>query len=193
MTMNTMPNQQNTTKYRLAKKSDLPHVVIRGISSSKVQMEKRYAETPYRITKALDATATEIIRDPMEPVKEHRSSFDIFKSNVCHRVKDMGDLDFIMDVLQSDVIREYYQKQWMAECLYLLAMVDYLSRLHGLPLYSAYDDLRSKRLAKPLYPMSVVMADALSQTTVHAERSYQAAIPEFLRFNIVESEIRNVI
>ncbi len=193
MTMNTMPNQQNTTKYRLAKKSDLPHVVIRGISSSKVQMKKRYAETPYRITKALDATATEIIRDPMEPVKEHRSSFDIFKSNVCHRVKDMGDLDFIMDVLQSDVIREYYQKQWMAECLYLLAMVDYLSRLHGLPLYSAYDDLRSKRLAKPLYPMSVVMADALSQTTVHAERSYQAAIPEFLRFNIVESEIRNVI
>ncbi len=193
MTMNTMPNQQNTTKYRLAKKGDLPHVVIRGISSSKVQMKKRYAETPYRITKALDATATNIIRDPMEPVKEHRSSFDVFKSNVCHQVKDMGDLDFIMDVLQSDVIREYYQKQWMAECLYLLAMVDYLSRLHGLPLYSAYDDLRSKRLAKPLYPMSVVMADALSQTTVHAERSFQAAIPEFLRFNIVESEIRNVI
>jgi len=193
MTMNTMPNQQNTTKYRLVKESGLPHVTISGIPSSKAQIKKPYAETPYRITKALDTSAEDMSRDQMEPDKEHRSSFDVFKSNVCHQVKDMGDLDFIMDVLQSDVIRRYYQKQWMAECLYLLAMVDYLSRLHDLPLYSAYDDLRSKRLAKPLYPMSVVMADALSQTTVHAERSYQAAIPEFLRFNIVESEIRNVI
>ena len=97
----------------------------------------------------------------------------------------MGDIDFIIAVLENDTIRQYYQKKWMAECLYLLAMVDYLSRENDLPLCSEYNDLRNKRLAKPLYPLSVLMADAVSNTTTHAERSYQAAIPEFLRFNII--------
>ncbi len=193
MTINAMLEQQNMTKYRLAKESGLPHTTISDICSGKAQIEKCSAETIYRIAKVLHVSMEDLIRDQMEPEVEHRSSFDVFKSNVCHRVKDMGDLDFIVDVLQSDTIRQYYQKQWIAECLYLLAMVDYLSRLHNLPLYSAYDDLRQKRLAKPLYPMSVVMADAITKTTVYAERSREAAIPEFLRFNIIESEIRNVI
>lgn len=193
MTINAMLEKQNMTKYRLAKESGLPHATISDICSGKAKIEKCSAETLYKIAKVLHVSIEDMIRDRMEPASEHRSSFDIFKSNVCHRVKDMGDLDFIVEVIQSNIIRQYYEKQWMAECLYLLAMVDYLSRLNDLPLYSAYDDLRQKRLAKPLYPMSIAMADAVSQSTTYAERSYQAAIPEFLRFNIVESEVRNVI
>ena len=193
MTVTAILNQKNMTKYRLAKESGLPHATISDICSGKTQIEKCSGETLYRIAKALSVSIEDLIRDRLEASKEHRSSFDVFKSNVCHRVKDMGDLDFIIAVLERNVIREYYQKKWVAEALYLLAMVDYLSRLNDLPLCNEYDDLRSKRLAKPLYPMSVVMADAFSQTTIHAESSYQKAIPEFLRFNIVESEIRNVV
>ena len=193
MTIDAILEQQNMTKYRLAKESGLPHATISDICSGKAQIEKCSAETLYKIAKVLHVTIEDLIRDRMEPAKEHRSSFDVFKSNVCHRVKDMGDLDFIISVLQSNIIRQYYEKKWMAESLYLLAMVDYLSRENDLPLYSEYNDLRAKRLAKPLYPMSVVLADAVSKTTAHAERSYQTAIPEFLRFNIVESEVRNVI
>lgn len=193
MTVNAMLNQKNMTKYRLAKESGLPHATISDICSGKTQIEKCSGETLYRIAKVLSVSIEDLLRDRLEEPKEHRSSFDVFKSNVCHRVKDMGDLDFIIATLESNAIRVYYQKKWIAEALYLLAMVDYLSRLNDLPLCNEYDDLRGKRLAKPLYPMSVVMADALSQTTKHAESSYQKAIPEFLRFNIVESEIRNVV
>ena len=193
MTINTMLNQQNMTKYRLAKESGLPHATISDICSGKAQIEKCSAETLYKIAKVLHVSIEDLIRDRMEAVEEQRSSFDVFKSNICHRVKEMGDIDFIIDVLESDTIRQYYQKKWMAECLYLLAMVDYLSRENDLPICSEYNDLRNKRLAKPLYPLSVLMADAVSNTTTHAERSYQAAIPEFLRFNIIESEIRNVV
>lgn len=193
MTISAMLDQQHMTRYRLAKESGVPHATISDICSGKAQIEKCSAETLYKIAKVLRVSIEDLIRDRMEAPQEHRSTFDVFKSNVCHRVKDMGDIDFIIDVLESNIIRQYYDRKWMAECLYLLAMVDYLSRLNDLPLCAEYNDLRSKKLAKPLYPMSVVLADAVSHTTTHAERSIKNAIPEFMRFNIVESEIRNVV
>ncbi len=193
MTINAILNQQNMTKYRLAKESGIPHATISDICSGKAQIEKCSAETLYKIAKVLSVSIEDLIRDRMEAPQEHRSTFDVFKSNVCHRVKDIGDIDFIIEVLESNTIRQYYEKKWMAECLYLLAMVDYLSRENDLPICVEYNDLRSKKLARPLYPLSVVLADAVSQTTIHADRSYKAAIPEFLRFNIVESDIRNVV
>ena len=193
MTINAMLDQKNMTRYRLAKESGIPHATISDICSGKAQIEKCSAETLYRIAKVLSVSIEDLIRDRMEKPQEHRSTFDVFKSNVCHRVKDMGDIDFIISVLESNIIRRYYEKKWMAECLYLLAMVDYLSRENDLPLCVEYNDLRSKKLAKPLYPMSVVLADAVSHTSTHADRSYRAAIPEFIRFNIVESDIRNVV
>lgn len=193
MTINAMLNQHNMTKYRLAKESGIPHATISDICSGKAQIEKCSAETLYKIAKVLSVSIEDLIRDRMEAPQERRSTFDVFKSNVCHRVKDIGDIDFIIEVLESNAIRQYYEKKWMAECLYLLAMVDYLSRENDLPICVEYNDLRSKKLAKPLYPLSVVLADAVSQTTIHADRSYKAAIPEFLRFNIVESDIRNVV
>lgn len=193
MTINAMLDQQKMTKYRLAKESGIPHATISDICSGKTQIEKCSAETLYKIAKVLSVSIEDLIRDRMEAPQEHRSTFDVFKSNVCHRVKDIGDIDFIIEVLESNIIRQYYEKKWIPESLYLLAMVDYLSRLNDLPTAVELNDLRSKKLAKPLYPMSVVLADAVSRTTTHADRSIKAAIPEFMRFNIVESEIRNVV
>lgn len=193
MTINAILDQQSMTKYRLAKESGIPHATISDICSGKAQIEKCSAETLYKIAKVLNVSIEDLIRDRMEEPQEHRSTFDVFKSNVCHHVKDVGDIEFIIEVLESNIIRKYYEKKWFAESLYLLAMVDYLSRLNELPLSVEYNDLRSKKLAKPLYPMSVVLADAVLHTTTHTTRSYEAAIPEFLRFNIVESEIRNVV
>lgn len=35
-----------------------------------------------------------------------RSSFEIFKSNICHLVKDKGELSFIRDMLCSDEVKQ---------------------------------------------------------------------------------------
>lgn len=35
-----------------------------------------------------------------------RSSFEIFKSNICHLVKDKGELTFIRDMLCSDKVNK---------------------------------------------------------------------------------------
>ena len=122
-----------------------------------------------------------------------QSSFENFKSTVCHRVKEMGDVEFMMDLLDSDAIRTYYDRHWYPESLYLLAMLDYLSRLHGLPQCSDYDDLRRCKLEKPVYPASVLAVSVAAGNDQALQQAEREAIPEFMRFNIVESEVWNVI
>ena len=124
---------------------------------------------------------------------ERRSTFDVFKSEICHQVKDMGDLDFIVSALESGLVRHYFDKRWYPESLYLLAMVDYLSRENSLPLCREYNDIRSCKLAEPLFPLGIVMADVVMKSSKWKDECMRNAIPEFMRFNIVEGEIRDVI
>lgn len=190
MIINTILEQKNMSMYRLAKLSDVPYATINDICNKKAQLEKCAAETVYKIAKALEVSMETLL----DPCFEKRSTFDVFKSNVCHRVKELDDLDFIIEALEKDEIRMYYDRKWYPECFYLLAMLDYLSRLNDVPLCSRYDDLRRYKLQKPVYPSSVLVTAAVSKSSETVkETARRESIPEFIRFNIVESEIRNVI
>ena len=122
-----------------------------------------------------------------------RSSFEIFKSNICHFVKDKGELSFIRDMLCSDEVSKLYKREWHAECLYLLAMIDYLSRKNDIPLYNGYDRLRSGKLDRVLYPSGIVAMYSLSGDESILKESFDRSISEFKRFNIVENDIENVV
>lgn len=122
-----------------------------------------------------------------------RPSFENFKSTICHRVKEMGDIGFIVEILKNGEIRELFDMEWYPESLYMLAMVDYLSRENGVPICTDYNDLRQCRLEQAIYPSGVLILDKLHKDSKMRERSWEQAIPEFKRFNIVESEVRDVI
>ena len=122
-----------------------------------------------------------------------RPSFEIYKSTVCHRVKSMGDIAFIADTLKRQEIRDYYDRKWYPESLYLLAMLDYLSRENDIPLCDEYDDLRLCKLEKPIYPASVQAICAAMKNDTAMKRAAKTAIPEFARFNIIENDVRNVV
>ena len=188
MYLNELLEQKNMTKYRLSKTSGVPQTTIVDICSGKTKIEKCSADTLFKLAKVLDVTMESLIGDAMEC----RAEFEVFKSNVCHLVKDMGDMDFIIDTLETDRIRTLYQKRWYPESLYLLAMVDYISRENGLPVCKEYNDLRRARLSETLFPASVVVMCAATRSDKAKMDSLNAAIPEFMRFNIVESEVRNV-
>ena len=49
------------------------------------------------------------------------------------------------------------------------------------------------KLKKKLYPMGIIVACAVSDDENMKAQAELSAIPEFLRFNIIESEVRNVI
>ena len=134
------------------------------------------------------------IEDILESARtDYRSSFETFKSNTCHHVKDMGDVDFMIHVLETDEIRTLYERRWYPEALYLLAMLDYLSRENSIPICTRYDDIRARRLSKPIYPAGVLLTSKVLKSEAPLRKAEQEAIPEFLRFNIIENEVRNVV
>ena len=189
MMINDLLEQRHMTKYRLSKNSGIPYATINDICSGKAQLEKCSAETIYKIAKELDVSMESIL----EPCFMQRSNFELFKSHICHRLKTLGDIDFIIETLKNDDITKYYDRKWYPECLYLLAMLDYISDLNQVPLCNKYDSLRKCSLKDNVYPASILVEAAVTKDDSILEKAKKEAIPEFLRFNIVENEVRNVI
>ena len=52
--------------------------------------------------------------------------WDIFMSSECHRLKSLGDFDYIEKTLTRDIIRQYWNDHEYACAFYVLAMIDYL-------------------------------------------------------------------
>jgi len=97
-------------------------------------------------------------------------------------------------VKEKNIIKlELDKRKWYPECFYLLAMVDYLSNENNIALCNEYDDLRKYKLEEILYPSDVLLMDKLMKTDENRKQSVKEGIPEFMNFNIVESDIRNVI
>ncbi len=181
--------EKNISIYKLSKQSGLPYTTISDICSGKTQLEKCSAETIYKLAKALKMTMEELL----EPYISERDTFEVYKSNICHRVKSLGDKEFIIEILENDPIRKYYKKKWYPECFYLLAMLDYISRENDIPLCTDYDDLRQCKLKEPLYPSGVLISDNVLKDKKIKEKAYNEAIPEFKHFNIIENEVRNIV
>lgn len=189
MTIRDLLKSRNMSTYRLAKESNVPYATCNDIVSGKAQLEKCSAETIYKLAHVLQISLEELLA----PCFLRRSSFENFKSTICHRVKERGDIDFIIDALESKEILTYYDRKWYPESLYLLAMLNYLSRVNNVPVCDEYDDLRVCKLKKPVYPASLHAMSAASKGENVLQNAVKNAIPEFRRFNIIENEVRNVI
>ena len=188
MNINKLLNERKLSKYRLAKLSGVSQTTITDICSGRVSIKNCTGETLYKLAQALDVSIESLLRDSLE----HRPSFETFKSNICHYVKDMGDINFLIDVIKTDKIYEYLNKQWHLEALYLLAMVDFLCKENDLPLHEDYEKLRRMKLSEIIYPAGILILCSALNSEEPKKKSLQEAIPEFMRHNIVESEVRNV-
>ena len=192
MLVNELLQKENMSRYRLSKESGVAMTTITDICSGKADLNKCAAGTLYKIAKVLGVTVDSILENNEERSVDYRCSFEIFKSNTCHHVKDLGDLDFIIETLETDEIRKLYDRQWYREALYLLAMTDYLSRINGLPICTNYNDIRRKKLEEPYFPAGIEVSCAATGDESIKDEAIAKAIPEFMRFNIVESDVRNV-
>lgn len=193
MIIDELLREAHMSRYMLSKTSGVPQATISDICSGKAELEKCTAGTLYKIAKALNVTVDSIIEAHQnEAHAEYRASFETFKSNTCHHVKDMGDIDFIIDTLEHDTVGTLYRKKWYPEAFYTLAMLDYLSRLNDLPQCTNYNNIRGQKLEKVIYPSSVLINAAVKGDDSIKQEARQNAITEFLRFNIVESEVRDI-
>ncbi len=189
MYFNEIIKSKNITKYRLSKESNVPYTTICDLCSGKTEISKASVETIYRLSKVLDVSMEMLV----EPYIEHRVDFELFKSNTCHRVKNNGDVDFIIEVLEKQEIDELFKRQWYRECFYTLAMIDYLSNENDIPLCTQYNEIRKMKLKNILYPASVLTMAKVNKDEDIKKQALMDAIPEFINYNIVESQVRNVV
>jgi len=104
----------------------------------------------------------------------------------------MGDIKFLISVLETNIIQIHYKKKQYFECFYLLAMIDYISRENNIPLCIEYDYIRKKKLENTIFPLSIKAMCVALNSNEPKERSLKECIPEFKHFNIIEADVRNV-
>ena len=180
--------QKNMSMYRLSKNTGIPYATIRDLCKGKSKIEKCNVETVYKISKELNITIEELLDSYFT-----RIDFELYKSNVCHELKEKGDIAFIISVLESNEIREFFNKKWYRESFYLLGLLDYISRINGIDICTSYDDIRRYKLEEPLFPKDVLLTCRILKTEKYKNEALKASLPEFLRFNIVEGDVRDVI
>lgn len=181
--------EKNMSMYKLSQDTGIPYTTINDICNKRTDIKKCNVDTVYKIAKALDTSIEDLIQSNTEKIPD----FELFKSEVCHELKRLGDKRFIVKVLKSSDIRTYYEEKKYEECFYLLAMVDHISKLNNIPICSEYSDIRKYKLPEIIYPCGVLALCAIFNSEEPKEKALKEAIPEFLRYNIVEAEIRNVV
>lgn len=124
---------------------------------------------------------------------EKRCSFELFKSNVCHWLKEEGDIDFLIQVLESDLILKYYNRKWYLESFYLLGMFDYICRINDVPICSEYDDLRRQRMQEIIYPAGVLLTARVLGDESIKEQALKEAIPENKIYQMLTSGTASLI
>jgi len=111
----------------------------------------------------------------------------VFKSRICHSLKEMGDIDFMLDVIKKDRIRTAWDNKSYFEAFYTLAMLDYLSQLHNIPLCTRYNDIRERKLSEPVYPTGLLLLKRVTR-----DHTQNTPLSEFQKYNIYEYNIRDV-
>lgn len=149
MNVNQLLLKKKNSKYRFSQISGIPYSTVNDICSGKTKMRKCSGETLYKLAKALDTPMEKLIEAEMSNEGiglENRVDFDIFKSNVCQRVREIGDMDFIVEVIESQEVRELFERKWYRESFYLLAMLDHLSKENDVPICEDYNDIRNCKM-----------------------------------------------
>ncbi len=111
-----------------------------------------------------------------------RQDFQTFRNNLHHRLRSIGDIDLLLEILEQRVIDYYEQQEDMLKALYLLSFIDYTSKNHNIPLCSEYSSLRRKKLVPPYYVGDMV-----------PWRDDSNCIDEFVLHNIYEGDLYDAI
>jgi hypothetical protein len=125
-------------------------------------------------------------------------TYDVFRSEICHMYHFDGTYNFIRKVMKGNLIFELWNKGEYYKALYTLAMVDYIAWKNNVPPFDGYDELRQYKLEKTVYPSGIVMMDRLEKTDKNKRAAYEECKNDdcgrfFIRYNIIEKEIEDVV
>ena len=187
-------NDKNISLYQLEKASHISHATLNDIYNERSNIDNCSILVMSKIAASLNMDIDDLYKKLTYrdlSLFTYNEDFDLFKSDTLQRLKREKEEDFIKRMATTDVINNFYQNNKYKEALYLLALLDYLSKKNSLPLLKQYDYLRDYKLDKVYVSKSLYLLLAYKSTTITS--IYKECIKEFLKYNIVEAEIDNVI
>ena len=169
--------------YKVANSAVVAYPTVFNIVNGKVDILNCALGVVKKIADALGLTIDELLT-----LCDKNRTFELFWGEQCHLVRRMGEIAYVIDLLENKRIDYYWKLDMKTEALYLLAMLDYLSRRNDLPICKEYNEIRKYKLERPVYPADTELSEKLLGKNTH-KAALKNAIPEFMKFNIVECEV----
>ena len=189
MVLNELLLQKNISIYELSHVTHIPYSTLSDLVKGTTPIHKCSCEKVYRLAKALNVSMESLIKDSMlkemQEIHKELADFDVFRSNIAHQIKSQGDLEFIYTILSEKAIDKLYEEQEYTKSVYLLATIDYLSRINNIPLCTAYNHLRNVKLPSPVIPLSIRIQSSYPSGKSYLKKAKDNAIPQFIRHNII--------
>lgn len=173
--------EKDMSKRELSRRSEIPYSCISDICTRKTNIKNITLENSLKLSKTLHVKPEALLR-----LQDERE-FEEYRSDIQHEIKKTGQLQFLLSILKGQRIQKMFNAGLKTEALYLLACVDYLSRINEIPVTNIYDKYRKFQCSETLYPRDLLLGGEDEKM-----KAINNSIPEFGRFNIVEVDFLNV-
>ncbi|MEE0862861.1 MAG: hypothetical protein U0L79_07755 [Lachnospiraceae bacterium] len=180
---------EEITLSQLSEKANIPYSTLENIYLNKINISVISPIVIEKLALYFDTTV-EIMNKRLAFPK--RNSFSWFKSQICHYLKFEGDIPFVLDIVKKDYITALWENKWYPESLYLLAIIDILSKKYKVPLCNKYNFQRTQKLATPLYPSDIICKCLVMNDESYKNEILKVCNKEFLKYNIIEGDIYDI-
>ena len=179
--------KKNVSGYALSKNTGIPYTTISDLINGKTMIQNVSLKHAIAISDYLRIDLRKL--NELEPLSF--MDFRYFRNNLLSDLKRSDQITFINRIIKAKEIDFYYKNNAKEYAFYLLALIDYLSRINKHKLYtSRYNNLRKETLDNPFFVGSKLIK---FNTIEEAEKGLEIkVIPEFKKFNIIESDVFNV-
>ena len=180
--------KRNLSIYKCSKMANIPYTTLLELVNNKSCFENCSIKTISKLSAVLNISISDLISNELE----YRMPFEEFRSETCHKLKSLGDIKFIKYIYENNLILNYYNKSWYEESFYLLALIDYISEKNCIPVAKEYNFIRNQKLKNTVYPRDTNLLSTLNNSAKAKKEAQKNAIPSFLKYNIVETNVYNV-
>ena len=191
--LRTILNQKNMSLYQLEKESHISHATLNDIYNERINIDNCSILIMSKIAAALNISIEELYRTlNYEDLScfVFNEEFDLFKSDILQRLKNMNDDAFVDDVLSNKRIDHYYENKEYSKALYLLSLLDYICSKNSIPIVKEYNSLRDYKLNKISISKSLYLL--LLTKRIRITDVYKNCLKPFVKHNILEGQITNV-
>lgn len=158
----------------MASITSIPYSTLNDIVNRKVNLEDCQYKTLKKIAVFLNLSIDDLVCE--------KEDFQTFRNNLHHELKNMGEITTLLSILENRKIDYYLRHEEYVKAMYLLSLLDYLSKQNQVPLCQEYSELRKQSLKTPYY-----VGD---QITAYKNRNY---IEEFVAHNIYEGDLYDAV